>query len=62
MALTPAAEDALRAARDARGEIVEQLREELGAGRVDAATELLHDVLRARGSMPLTRNGRAAAR
>jgi DNA-binding MarR family transcriptional regulator len=60
--LTPAAEDALSAARDARGEIVEQLREELGADRVDAATELLHDVLRARNAMPPTRNGRAAAR
>src|SRR5262245_58974095 len=49
--LTPVAEGALGTAREARGEIVAQLRAELGADRVDAATDLLHDVLRARGAM-----------
>jgi DNA-binding MarR family transcriptional regulator len=62
VALTASAEDALAAAREARAEIVDQLREELGGERVDAATELLHDVLRARDAMPPASRERSAAR
>ena len=52
VALTSVAEEALRGAQAARADIIEELRDELGAERVDAATELLLDVLRARGAMP----------
>jgi len=61
VALTALAHEALRAAEVERTAIIDQLREELGADRVDAATELLLDVLRARDAMPPARVGRTRA-
>jgi DNA-binding MarR family transcriptional regulator len=62
VALTSVAEDALRDAKAARAEIVAELREELGADRVDGATELLLDVLRARDAVPPSIGRRVPAR
>jgi DNA-binding MarR family transcriptional regulator len=62
VALTPLAHDALRAASEARTELVSELRDQLGADRVDGATELLLDVLRARGALPPGARRPAAAR
>ena len=61
VALTQVAQDALRDAREARAEIIGEVREQLGAERVDAATELLLDVLRLRAAMPPTGSRRVRA-
>lgn len=50
VSLTDRGRDALDAARRARTEVVAEIRDELGARRVDAATQLLRDVLRVRGA------------
>ena len=43
-----------------RAEIIERLREELGGERVDAAAELLLDLLAARGKLPGVNERRVA--
>ena len=55
IALTARGEAAIAAARRARAAVVEELRSELGAARVEAAEELLRDVLRATGAEPAVR-------
>jgi DNA-binding MarR family transcriptional regulator len=49
---------ALEAARAARSEVVAELRESLGPRRVDAATAVLREVLRATGALPAIRRRR----
>jgi DNA-binding MarR family transcriptional regulator len=58
VALTGRGRDAIEAARQARGEVVSELRTQLGPRRVDAATALLRDVLRAQGTLPDIRRRR----
>jgi DNA-binding MarR family transcriptional regulator len=53
--LTARGEAAIAAARRARAAVVGDLRKRLGAERVDAAEELLHDVLRETGAEPAIR-------
>lgn len=58
VALTQKGRRAIETARAARAEVVAELRSELGPRRVDAATALLRDVLRAQGAMPDIRRRR----
>lgn len=56
--LTRRGREAIETAREARAEVVAELRSELGPRRVDAATALLRDVLRAQGALPDIRRRR----
>ena len=56
--LTRRGREAIKTAREARAEVVAELRSELGPRRVDAATALLRDVLRAQGALPDIRRRR----
>jgi DNA-binding MarR family transcriptional regulator len=58
VALTQKGRRAIETLRAARAEVVAELRSELGPRRVDAATALLRDVLRAQGAMPDIRRRR----
>lgn len=58
VALTQKGRRAIETVRAARAEVVAELRSELGPRRVDAATALLRDVLRAQGAMPDIRRRR----
>jgi DNA-binding MarR family transcriptional regulator len=58
VALTQKGRRAIETACAARAEVVAELRSELGPRRVDAATALLRDVLRAQGAMPDIRRRR----
>jgi DNA-binding MarR family transcriptional regulator len=49
---------ALESARNARAEVVGELRRKLGARRVDTATSVLREVLRAQGALPDIRRRR----
>jgi DNA-binding MarR family transcriptional regulator len=53
--LTARGEAAIAAARRARAAVVGEVRERLGAERVDAAEQLLNDVLRETGAEPAIR-------
>jgi DNA-binding MarR family transcriptional regulator len=50
VSLTERGRAALEAARRARSEVVTEMRDALGADRVDAAAQLLRDVLQAQGA------------
>ena len=56
--LTRRGREAIETAREERAEVVAELRSELGPRRVDAATALLRDVLRAQGALPDIRRRR----
>lgn len=56
--LTRRGRKAIETAREARAEVVAELRSELGPRRVDAATALLRDVLHAQGALPDIRRRR----
>jgi DNA-binding MarR family transcriptional regulator len=56
--LTQRGRRALESARDARAEVVGELRRKLGARRVDTATSVLREVLRAQGALPDIRRRR----
>jgi DNA-binding MarR family transcriptional regulator len=56
--LTPKGRDALEAARSARRQTISDLRERLGAGRVDDATALLREVIGSLGALPDVRRRR----
>ena len=56
--LTRRGRSALETARTQRREVVEELRAELGEQRLDAATTLLRDVLRAQRALPDIRRRR----
>lgn len=56
--LTGRGREAIKTAREARAQVVAELREELGPRRVDAATALLREVLHAQGALPDIRRRR----
>jgi DNA-binding MarR family transcriptional regulator len=56
--LTKRGRRALETARNQRSNLVEELRDEFGEDRVDAATTLLRDVLRAQRALPDIRRRR----
>ncbi len=58
VALTERGRGAIEATREARREVVDELRETLGPRRIDAATKLLGEVLEARGLSPAVRGRR----
>jgi hypothetical protein len=54
----PAPRAALETARVQRAKLIDELRAELGEQRLDDATRVLHEVLRARGAVPEIRQRR----